>query len=47
MKHYDSLMKIYDKEIKGEKSIIDTLTKTWLMLTTFSPAKKCFWFNKH
>jgi len=42
MKHYDSLMKIYDKEIKGEKSIIDTLTKTWLMLTTFSPAKNVF-----
>jgi len=35
-------MKIYDKEIKGEKSIIDTLTKTWLMLTTFSPAKNVF-----
>jgi len=42
MKHYNSLMKIYDKEIKGEKSIIDTLTKTWLMLTTFSPAKNVF-----
>ena len=35
-------MKIYDKEIKGETSIIDTLTKTWLMLTTFAPAKNVF-----
>jgi len=47
MNHYNSLMKIYDKEIKGEKSIVDILTKIWLMLTSFAPAKKCFWFNKY
>jgi long-chain acyl-CoA synthetase len=42
MNHYNSLMKIYDKEIKGEKSIIESLTKIWLMLTTFNPAKNVF-----
>ena len=42
MNHYNSLMKIYDKEIKGEKSIVDILTKIWLMLTTFAPAKNVF-----
>ena len=35
-------MKIYDIVIKGDTSIIDTLTKTWLMLTTFAPAKNVF-----
>ena len=42
MKHYKQLMNIYEKEVSGNKSLIDSIQKVWVMLTTFAPAKNVF-----
>ena len=42
MNHYKKLMNIYEKEVSGNKSLIDSIQKTWIMLTTFAPAKNVF-----
>jgi len=42
MNHYKKLMNIYEKEVSGNKSLIDSIQKVWVMLTTFSPAKNVF-----
>ena len=42
MNHYKKLMNIYEKEVSGNKSLIDTIQKVWIMLTTFAPAKNVF-----
>ena len=42
MSHYESLMRIYDKEVSGTASLFDKIIKTWVMLTTFAPAKNIF-----
>ena len=42
MSHYKSLMRIYDKEVSGTASLLDKIIKTWVMLTTFAPAKNIF-----
>ena len=44
--HYDSLMKIYDKEIQGKSSIFDKIYKAYIMLATFAPAKNVFGLSK-
>lgn len=40
--HYNSLMKIYDKEIQGKSSFFDKIYKAYIMLATFAPAKNVF-----
>ena len=42
MNHYKKLMNIYEKEVSGNKSLIDSIQKVWIMLTTFAPAKNVF-----
>ena len=42
MNHYKKLMNIYEKEVSGNKSLIDSIQKVWVMLTTFAPAKNVF-----
>ena len=42
MNHYKKLMNIYEKEVSGNKSLIDSIQKAWIMLTTFAPAKNVF-----
>ncbi len=42
MNHYKKLMNIYEKEVSGNKSLIDSVQKVWVMLTTFAPAKNVF-----
>ena len=42
MNHYKKLMNIYEKEVSGNKSFIDSIQKAWIMLTTFAPAKNVF-----
>jgi len=42
MNHYKKLMNIYEKEVSGNKSLIDSVQKAWVMLTTFAPAKNVF-----
>ena len=42
MNHYKKLMNIYEKEVSGDKSLIDSIQKVWVMLTTFAPAKNVF-----
>ena len=42
MNHYKKLMNIYEKEVSGNKSLIDSIQKAWVMLTTFAPAKNVF-----
>ena len=42
MNHYKKLMNIYEKEVSGNKSLIDSIQKIWIMLTTFAPAKNVF-----
>ena len=42
MSHYKALMRIYDKEVSGTASLLDKIIKTWVMLTTFAPAKNIF-----
>ena len=42
MNHYKKLMNIYKKEVSGNKSLIDSIQKVWVMLTTFAPAKNVF-----
>ena len=44
--HYDSLMKIYDKEIQGKSSLFDKVVKAYIMLVTFAPAKNVFGLSK-
>tara|TARA_Y100001936_G_scaffold105312_1_gene103496 strand:- start:2087 stop:3013 length:927 start_codon:yes stop_codon:yes gene_type:complete len=39
-------MQIYDREVSGNKSLIDTIWKAWIMLTTFAPAKNVFGLTK-
>ena len=46
MKHYKILMETYNKEVSGEHSMLDKLKKTWVMLTTFAPAKNIFGLTK-
>ena len=46
MWHYSKLMQIYDREVSGNKSLIDTIWKAWIMLTTFAPAKNVFGLTK-
>ena len=46
MNHYKSLMEIYNKEISGESSLLDKIKKSWIMLTTFAPAKNVFGLTK-
>ncbi len=46
MWHYTKLMQIYDKEVSGNKNLIDTIWKAWIMLTTFAPAKNVFGLTK-
>ena len=46
MKHYNALMEIYNKEVSGESSMFDKIKKTWIMLTTFAPAKNVFGLTK-
>ena len=42
MNHYKILMEIYDREVSGSASLFDKIKKTWVMLTTFAPAKNIF-----
>lgn len=42
MNHYKKLMNIYEKEVSGNKSLINSIQKVWVMLTTFAPAKNVF-----
>ena len=46
MSHYKILMEIYDKEVSGTNSFFDKIKKTWIMLTTFLPAKNVFGLTK-
>lgn len=46
MNHYKSLMEIYNKEVSGESSLLDKIKKSWIMLTTFAPAKNVFGLTK-
>lgn len=46
MGHYKLLMEIYEREVGGNASVIDRIRKTWIMLTTFSPAKNVFGLTK-
>ncbi len=46
MNHYKMLMEIYDKEVSGTNSLFDKIKKTWVMLTTFLPAKNVFGLTK-
>ena len=46
MNHYKLLMEIYNKEISGESSLLDKIKKSWIMLTTFAPAKNVFGLTK-
>jgi len=42
MSHYKILMEVYDREVSGNASLLDKIKKTWVMLTTFAPAKNIF-----
>ena len=46
MGHYKLLMEIYEREVGGNASVIDRIRKTWIMLSTFSPAKNVFGLTK-
>jgi len=46
MSNYKTLMEIYDREVSGTMSLFDKIKKTWVMLTTFSPAKNVFGLTK-
>ena len=46
MNHYKLLMEIYNKEVSGESSLLDKIKKSWIMLTTFAPAKNVFGLTK-
>ena len=46
MNHYKILMEIYNREVSGENSLFDKIKKTWVMLTTFAPAKNVFGLTK-
>ena len=46
MSHYEDLMKIYEKEVGGKGSLFDKIKKSWIMLTTFAPAKNIFGLTK-
>ena len=46
MNHYKILLDTYEKEISGKLSLIDKLKKSWVMLTTFAPAKNVFGLTK-
>jgi long-chain acyl-CoA synthetase len=44
--HYDSLMKIYEKEVQGKSSLFDKIYKAYIMLVTFAPAKNVYGLTK-
>jgi len=46
MWHYTKLMQIYDREVSGNKTLLDSIWKNWIMLTTFAPAKNVFGLTK-
>jgi long-chain acyl-CoA synthetase len=46
MSNYKTLMEIYDREVSGTNSLFDKVKKTWVMLTTFLPAKNVFGLTK-
>ena len=46
MWHYTKLMQIYDREVSGNQTLLDSIWKNWIMLTTFAPAKNVFGLTK-